>query len=364
MALGKAKHKPVYRQIYSTLVSELDKGIYDEKGMLPSEKELCARFGVERNTIRKSLQLLVDENRIIRRPGLGTELVKPADAREAENSSAPVLLITRVDYLNTGKGESFHYKLIHSLGKRLWESGCNMLFKPVYKPEDFSALIRGVSPRGIIFDSYNQNDYYRKMIQTGLPAISLNQYTPLMTSIVSDNFGGAYQAVQRLFQAGHRRIACILGKPSYNSCQERLGGVRRMYAEQGAEFGDDYLFSGDWLFGSGVEAASRILGMEQAKRPTAVFAFNDDMAYGCYSALTRNGISVPENISIVGFDNTDRYADMFPQLSTVDVNLSAMVDYAAWYFTETLAGRTPAIPARIEIPATFCDRGTIAAPND
>ena len=82
MAFEKSNHKPVYRQIYDTLTSELNKGLYDEKGMLPSEKELCARFGVERNTVRKSLQLLVEENRVIRRPGLGTELVKPKEGRK------------------------------------------------------------------------------------------------------------------------------------------------------------------------------------------------------------------------------------------------------------------------------------------
>jgi DNA-binding LacI/PurR family transcriptional regulator len=83
------------------------------------------------------------------------------------------------------------------------------------------------------------------------------------------------------------------------------------------------------------------------------------MAYGCYNGLTRKGLRVPEDISIVGFDNTDRYADLFPPISTVDVNLSAMVDYAAWYFTETLAGKTPNTAARIEIQTTFCDRGTV-----
>ncbi|MDR2435359.1 MAG: GntR family transcriptional regulator [Treponema sp.] len=354
-------HLPVYRQIYEILASELNRGLYDEKGMLPSEKELCARFGVERNTIRKSLQLLVEEDRVIRRPGLGTELVKPREEADLNAAGDPVVLITQVDYLNTGKGESFHYKLIHSLGKRLGESGCNMLFKPVYKPEDFSELLCGVPLRGIIFDSHNQNDYYRKMIQRGLPALSLNQYTPLITSIVSDNFGAAHDVARRLFQAGHRRIIYILGKPNYNSCQERLNGIRQFYADQGLQLDEEYLFGGDWLFGSGVDAAARILGMEKEKRPTAVFAFNDDMAYGCYSALTRGGILVPEDISIVGFDHTNRYVDVFPPISTVDVNLSVMVDYAAWYFTETLAGKAPQAPARIEIPTTFCDLGTTAA---
>ena len=270
-----------------------------------------------------------------------------------------VLLITQVDYLNTGKGESFHHKLIHSLGQRLGELGCNMLFKPVYKSEDFSELIRGISPKGIIFDSYNQNDYYSKIVRSGLPSISFNRYTPLMTSVVSDNFGGAYEVVKRLFDAGHRRIAFILGKQSYYSCEERLRGVRQLYAEQGMKFNEARFFEGDWLFGSGLEAACRILGMEKAERPTAVFAFNDDMAYGCYSALVQGGLLVPEDISIVGFDNTERYAGVFPRISTVDVNLPAMIDYAAWYFTETLAGRAPGTAIRLEIQTTYCDMGTI-----
>jgi DNA-binding LacI/PurR family transcriptional regulator len=327
--------------------------------MLPSEKELCARFGVERNTVRKALQLLVDDNRIVRRPGLGTELVRHTEEGEGGSAGDPVLLITQVDYLNAGKGESFHYKLIHSLGKRLGDLGCNMLFKPVYKSEDFSELVRRVSPGGIIFDSYTQNDYYRQMIHLGIPAIALNQYTPLMTSVVSDNIGGAYQVVKRLFDMGHRRIAFVLGKKSYNSCQERLCGVRQIYMEHELKLDVAYVFEGDWLFGAGAEAASRILGMEPSQRPTAVFAFNDDMAYGCYSALVQGGLSIPEDISVVGFDNTDRYADMFPRISTVDVNLSVMVDYAAWYFTEILAGRAPMTAVRIEIRTTFCDMGTI-----
>jgi DNA-binding LacI/PurR family transcriptional regulator len=229
----------------------------------------------------------------------------------------------------------------------------------VYKAEDFSELIRSVSPRGIIFDSFNQNDYYRKMVRLGLPCISLNQYTPLMTSVVSDNSGGAYQVVKNFLDLGHRRIAFILGKRSYNSCEERLRGITRIYAERGMELKDENIFSGDWLFGSGTEAASRILDMEAAERPTAVFAFNDDMAYGCYNGLTRKGLRVPEDISIVGFDNTDRYADMFPPISTVDVNLRAMVDCAAWYFMETLTGKAPGAIARIEIRTTFYDKGTV-----
>jgi DNA-binding LacI/PurR family transcriptional regulator len=126
------------------------------------------------------------------------------------------------------------------------------------------------------------------------------------------------------------------------------------------ELTDKTIFNGDWLFGSGTKAASRILDMEASERPTAIFAFNDDMAYGCYNGLIREGLRVPEDISIVGFDNTDRYADMFPPISTVDVNLPAMVDCAAWYFMETLTGRAPRVIARIEIQTTFCNKDTVS----
>jgi DNA-binding LacI/PurR family transcriptional regulator len=270
-----------------------------------------------------------------------------------------VVLITQEDYLLSGDGESFHYKLIHTIEKRLSDEGYHLLFKSAGRNGAVTETIRSIAPSGIIFDSYNQDGYYQEAVQFGLPCISINHYTPLMTSIVSNNFDSAYQAAKQLIDAGHRRIAFILGKRSHQTTIERLSGVQSLYMTTGLPLQKQYLFDGNWLFSSGVEAGERMLAMNSAERPTAVFAFNDDMAYGCFNAVQRGGLSVPGDISIVGFDKSDRYNAMFPPVSTMDVNLDAIVDYACWYLADSLAGKPPRTRAKIQIDTTFRDNGTI-----
>jgi LacI family transcriptional regulator len=378
--IDRTSKQPVFKQIYDILMAEMKGGLYSAEGKLPSEKELCARFDVERNTVRKALQIMVDEGRITRIPGIGTRimslsgeepvknpektegpLLSPDKPRlpETDQASRIILLITQIDYLHSVGGESFHYKLIHRFEERLSRMGYNLLFKPVGKNGTVTETIRGAMPQGIIFDSFNPDASYRESAQFGLACVSVNHYTPLFTSIVSNNFDGAYQVAKRLIEAGHKKIAFILGKSSHQTNMERLSGIRTLYTALDLYLRPKYLIPSDWTFGSGTEAAEKILAMKSSERPTAVFAFNDDLAYGCYSVFQRHGLSVPEDISIVGFDKSDRYSGMFPPISTVDVNLNAIVDYAFWYLAGCLSGRAPETCAKIQIDAAFCDNGTV-----
>jgi DNA-binding LacI/PurR family transcriptional regulator len=364
--IDRASKQPVFRQIYRILLAELDEGRYSELGKLPSEKELCGRFNVERNTVRKALHILVEDKRVIRVPGLGTKIISGADIERAGHNPPAgsaagriVALITHEDYLHRGDGESFHFKLIHSIEKRLSDQGYHLLFKSAGKDGAVTETIRNINPSGIIFDSFNQDAYYREAVQFDLPCLSVNHYTPHMTSIVSNNFDGAYKVTKMLANAGHQRIAFVLGKRSHQTTMERLSGVQSLYAERGIPLQEKCLLSGNWLFSSGIEAGEHILAAAPSARPTAVFAFNDDMAYGCFSALQRGGLSVPGDISIAGFDKSDRYSAMFPPITTVDVNLDAIVDYAYWYLADSLAGKVPKIRAKIQIDTIICDNGTI-----
>jgi LacI family transcriptional regulator len=373
--IDRISKQPVFKQIYEILLAEMKSGQYDAGGKLPSEKELCLRFDVERNTVRKALQILVDEKRVTRVPGIGTRLLtghgampETADVKKTAAASLPrkqksniILLITQVDYLHSTDGESFHYKLIHSFEKRLSRLGYNLIFKPVGQDGIVAETIRGASPRGVIFDSFNQDSHYREAADFGLPCVSVNHHTPLFTSIVSNNFEGAYQVAKRLVDAGHRRIACVMGKSSHQTNMERVSGVQTLCASRGIPLKNEYFIPSDWTFGSGAEAAKKILGMKPSQRPTAVFAFNDDLAYGCYSVFQARGLSVPGDMSLVGFDKSDRYKAMFPLITTVDVNLQVIVDYAAWYLSSGISGLTPKGSVKIQIDATFCDNGTIGA---
>ena len=365
--IDRTSKTPVFKQIYSILLKEMNEGVYAEIGKLPSENELCQRFDVERNTVRKALQILVDENLIARIPGIGSKLLEgteqskviPRRGGQAKQKNNIILLITQVDYLHSPDRESFHYKLINNFEKRLSQLGYNLLFKPMGQDGIVTDTIHSTLPRGIIFSSYNPDSYYKEAVSFGLPCVSVNHYTPLFTSIVSNNFEGAYAVTRALVDAGHRRIAFITGKSSHQTNIERLNGVQALCGSLNISLKGEYIIPGNWTFRSGAEAAEKILDMKASLRPTAVFAFNDDIAYGCYSVLQSHGLSVPGDISIAGFDKSDRYLAMFPPITTVDVNIHAIADYACWYLSSSLSGWAPTGQAKIQIDTTMCDNGTI-----
>lgn len=377
MELNRDIKQSVYKQIYTILQREINDGLYDEAGMLPSEKALCGRFGVERNTLRKALQILADEGAVTRRPGFGTVLGKPdvfaaqAGAPRQDGYAADgvrhmrknILLITQEDYLHDN-GESFHFKLINSFEKSISEMGYILIFKSMDMEGEFHDIIRNTEPAAIIYDSFIHDSLYNIGLDAGIPCISINHYTPLMTSVVSNNFDGAYSVAKLLIGAGHRRIAVITGKRNYQTSIERMSGVQRIYMKDGMAPEEILVLDGDWKFASGVEAGRRLLNIAEGERPTAVFAFNDDMAYGCYSYLQRMGVRIPEDISIAGFDMSDQYNAIFPMITTVDVNVDAMIAYTCWVLDGYLSGAAPVFSAKIQIDTTIIDNGTIRLCNN
>ena len=365
--VNKCMARTIYKQIYETLETEINNGIYNESATLPSEKELCERFGVERNTVRKALKILVDDGLVIKKPGYGTILAGSGFAIEMQKSNSKtvsqpgwrnILLVAHKDYLQDN-GEYFHFSLINRFENSISEMGYNLLFKPVGTGKGLSEVVEHTSPAAIIFDSYMSNEMYHEGLKAGVPCVSVNHSTSFMSSVIANNIDGAYRVTKMLAEYGHKRIAVITGIKNYQTSIERMSGVQKYYLKEGKSPDEILILDGDWLFASGADAGKLILEMPLGKRPTAVFGFNDDMAFGCYSALTNAGIRIPEDISIVGFDKSDRYDSIFPSLTTVDANVDAMVEYACWVISGCLDGSAPENCATIQVNVSICDNGTI-----
>lgn len=356
---------PIYKQIYTILDHELENGVYDEVEILPSEKELCDRFDVERNTVRKALQLFVDEGRVKKMPGYGTKILRGEEQLERTPEKRVkihdnILMLTRESNpLGNKNVESFHLKLMWLLEQNFSEMGYNLVFKMLSPHTTLEEIVAFTHPVAVVFDSYFPSHYYQQALQLGIPCISINHYTPWLLSVVSNNFDGAYRAAERLTDAGHRRIALIIGKSEYQTSMERLSGVQSLYQAKGLVLDPSYVFSGSWLFEFGAAVGEKILAMPKEKRPTAVFAFNDDLAYGCLSTLEKHGVRVPEEISLIGFDRSERYEAVFRPIDTVDVSIEAMVQYACWYLHSLFEGRSPKALAKLQVATTLIENGTV-----
>ncbi|HEX2864435.1 MAG TPA: substrate-binding domain-containing protein [Deinococcales bacterium] len=159
-----------------------------------------------------------------------------------------------------------------------------------------------------------------------------------------DNVLGSYRGTRHLIDLGHRRIAYIAGRPEHRDALDRLAGYRKALAEAGIPEDPDLIAQGDFLEQSGLLAMSALLS--RSALFSAIVAANDQMAYGARLGLYRMGIRVPDDISIVGYDDLPGSAFATPPLTTVRQPTHEMGLAAARMIVSILGGNeTPRRPA-------------------
>lgn len=141
-------------------------------------------------------------------------------------------------------------------------------------------------------------------------------------SLNVDNFAGSVAMVEHLLAHGHRRIALIKGSEDNLDALERLRGYRHALTTGGGERRSEYEIVGNFTEASGYDAVRQILQIRP--RPTAVFACNDTTAIGAMSALREEGLVVPDEIAVAGFDDIPISAYLTPSLTTVHVGINQL----------------------------------------
>ncbi len=133
--------------------------------------------------------------------------------------------------------------------------------------------------------------------------------------ITDNSEEGGYIATKYLIDNGHTDIACLSGHFDKLACKERIVGFRRAMAEANIPVNEDWILEGNFECDTAVLVADKITAME--KRPTAVFCFNDTMALGLMSRLQQNGIKIPDDVSVIGYDNIELAEYFSPPLTTI-----------------------------------------------
>ncbi|CAG4904397.1 LacI family DNA-binding transcriptional regulator [Paraburkholderia gardini] len=141
------------------------------------------------------------------------------------------------------------------------------------------------------------------------------QISASLASLALDNLQGARDATRHLLEQGHREIAFIAGPPDHEDAIERLNGYRMALEDAGIGFDVDRVEQGDYLETGGEAAMERLFA--RGASFSAVFCANDQTAYGARLTLFRRGLRVPEDISLVGFDDLPTSSYMTPPLTTV-----------------------------------------------
>jgi LacI family transcriptional regulator, galactose operon repressor len=161
-----------------------------------------------------------------------------------------------------------------------------------------------------------------------IPVILLNCYTAdhHFPAVVPGEIAGGQTATEHLIRSGHTRIGTIVGEAFMSGAQDRLKGYRRALATADIPFDPELVMDGNWSASAGYDATVKLLALK--RRPTAIFCQNDRMAIGCYEALKEAGLRIPEDISVVGYDDEEISRHLHPRLTTSILPHRAMGQWA------------------------------------
>ncbi len=162
------------------------------------------------------------------------------------------------------------------------------------------------------------SQHLTRLYKQGFPIVIIDDQEVQVTPWVgADNTTGAYNAVRHLISLGHRRIAHIQGPSEYLVSHDRYNGYRQALLEAGITPDPALVLEGDFLAPTGRTCAGKFFELPPEKRPTAIFAGSDQMAYGVLAAAEEYGLSIPRDIALVGFDDDAPSVHTNPALTTV-----------------------------------------------
>lgn len=232
------------------------------------------------------------------------------------------------------------------------------------EPGDWARrLARAGRTGAIVLTAQLSPSHVAGLTQEALPVVVIdpldltNRHVP---SVGSTNWTGGYAAAEHLISLGHTRIGAIGGRKESIAAVARLHGFRAACASAGVVVDESIVQYATFDYESGIDVAEKWLARKD--RPTAIFAASDTVAIGVIEAARRCGVGVPDDLSVVGYDDTHLASWSTPPLTTVRQPLAEMGRVALHTVLDAADGREPASP-HIELATTLIVRGTTAAPR-
>lgn len=214
---------------------------------------------------------------------------------------------------------------------------------------------------GALFVSVHDESMGPQMLRAaGIPAVVIDRVPRRYDgpAVVLDNAGAGRVAAEHLLDQGHTRIAHIGGPTNVHIARERLAGYRQALKGRGLRAAGPVEAARDWRIESGYEAMQRLL--RNGPGFTAVFAAGDLLAIGAMRALREAGLRVPEDVSVVGIDDIDIAAFLWPPLTTVSQSIAQMATLGVQLLLDVLAGKE--VPRRTVIEPRLIVRESTAPP--
>lgn len=361
---------PKYQQVRDLLVDRFRKDRYIPGTRVAPEMELCRTLKVSRTTIRQALALLEQDGVVERRHGSGTFFVGHA-SRQPEDQPRGLIGMINFFYMDYIYPEIVRgiEDTISREGYYLVLANCNMDHE---KEVESVVRLLGQGIQGLILEpSRNvQITEHHPMLQmihdSGVPVITTHwgaAYRHLSTVTIDDPWAGTV-AVNYLIQRGHTRIAMIY-KRDVEAGLARFQGYcaalrdARISRDGELEAGYDQADELEDL-NQGALLTRRLLALPRERRPSAIFYFNDHTALQGYTAIHEAGLRIPEDISVMGFDNHQTAGVLNPPLTTFEHPKYELGRWAARLLLDAIQKKEPGLPVKMVFQPRLVERRSVA----
>ncbi len=331
-------------------------------------KDIAQAVGVSCTTVsnvihgktgRVSAETIARINETIEKLGY----VPNMSARSLVSSSSKV--IGMISHLTQNKNESivedpFHSAFIGSIEKTLRENGYYLMLRTVETTADLLTFLRNWNVDGLFCTGVFQDEFFDALAGLNIPVVLIDSYVthPNMCNVGLEDYNGGYTATRYLIDKGHRDIA--FASPTIKKrgvVYERFLGYQKALAEASVTFRPELVFEQELDVNTTVA-----LGMNLAKRKdiTAVFATADILAAGIMSGLSQAGKKVPDDISVIGFDDINLCHLTSPRLTTIHQDAPLKGKLAVYFLIDQLENKP--IPNReIILPIHLVERNSVKA---
>lgn len=339
------------------LLEQIRSGALQPGDVLLSVQKLSAMYGLSMRAVQVVIRELIDQGWLYSRHRVGVYVAqhpgsRPLHNRPTTNKKVAILRHTRPDEFSSS---TFFLEITRSLEQYLENHGVNVILAPLTEERTMEFLEREAEHISLVIVPVNMM-LCRMVQRVALPCLTLvnlpdDDMGPCFDAVATENEKGAYEAVCHLVETGHREIA-HLSAVGVSSGRERLAGYERAMQEAGLEVRPGHIVPTQWQVNEGYQGMLQILARQP--RVTAVFAASDRLLFGALRALHECGRVIPDDISLVGFDDLDLAGHLQPPFTTVHWDRMHMGQVAGQLAMRRLeeperAGRVIRLPARLVV---------------
>jgi LacI family transcriptional regulator len=336
-------------------------------GLMPTDKltirQIATLAGTSRSSVSRVLNNHPNVSPEVRRQVLDviaeTGYQPDPIARSLSNRRSSIIGLVVPLAVHSLFDDPFFSRLIQGISR-----GCNardytfslFLF---HSQEDEKEFYRRISLKhlldGVVVTATRTGDaLIPRLLEGGVPLVVQGRHEdPRVNYVDADNLAGATAAVSHLLQLGYQRIATIAGPSDSTAAQDRAQGYLDALQTRGRPSDDALIVSGDFTQAGGHQAMQRLL----PHQPDAVFVASDTMALGALQAIRGAGLTVPDDVALVGFDDLPQATMVDPPLTTVRQPIQRMGILAAEMLIDGLENE-PEAPRRVVLPTELVIRGS------